>query len=214
MDYAAALTRLEASGIPESYSLVKAITDRVDKVLEEKRAARAETETARAALESIAQSVGAEGDDFESKLKASVAAYKKVQKELEEQKALVEASTRAKGELEAQLSAQLRANSLAQLASQLGLNPTQAKVLAKVVGDAAVSDDGAQVGGKTLEEWLKSEDVAPFLPALGRNGDGTSQPAPPKIPTSIPGGRPGPAKTSASAYELIAGRRHIPGQKA
>jgi chromosome segregation ATPase len=206
MDYATALARLEFSEIADKLSIVSAITARVDKVLEEKRAARAETETARTALESIAQSVGAEGADFESRLKASVAAYKKLQNELEEQKAAFEAEAKTRGELEAQLSAQLRANSLAQLASQLSLSPTQAKALAKVVGDAevVVSDDSAQVGGKGLEEWLKSEDVAPFLPALGRNGDGTSQPTPPKIPTSIPGGRPGPAKTSPSAYELVA----------
>lgn len=205
MDYAEALSWIEKQ--EGGSDALKAIKSRVDGILDEKRRASKERDTASdriTSLESLVEHLtklaGAEGDNPETRIKSATDKIVALSAQLENtKKTLADTETAkttaesAKIELEQKLTRQERLMQVTDAAIASGANPT---VLRYLVGDTDVSfeitssDDGKQVlvvkgeEKKPIQEFAQAN-WSDFLPSLF-----LSAPPPTKPESKLPGGSP------------------------
>jgi hypothetical protein len=166
MDYGAALTALSESDLAIKGDVIAAIKAQVATVLEEKRVAVANRDELKAVIAAIGDASGAAGESEVERAKDAAAKIKALNDALAASAKQVDTLTTEKATLEAAQSALLTKTTLQDVAAKTGANPS---VLAKLITDtSAVKIDGDKVtiGDKEWADWIKSDDVAPFAPAL------------------------------------------------
>jgi hypothetical protein len=198
MDWAEALAALQASGLANAAEIIAAVKKQVSTVIGEKNAVAqklAETETTIAA---IVEGTKATGESVADKLKdaaAKIAALNAASSAKDTQIADLTAKYSA---LETEKAGLLSKATIASLAAKMNANPAVLSTLIPDVSKVAIEGDAVTVDGKSWDDWLKLDTIAPFAPALIPGGK--TEPKLPTLPTGKADGGEGKVK---SIYEAV-----------
>lgn len=198
MLYGDALTALSESDLAIKGDVIAAVKAQVATVLEEKRLAVANRDELKSVIAAIGDASGAAGESEVERAKDAAAKIKALNEALAASAEQVKTLTTTNATLEATQSALLTKSTLQDVAAKTGAN---ASVLAKLIADTStvkIDGDNVTIGDKAWADWIKSEDVAPFAPALIPNTK-TS----PQLPSVSSAKAADTATQSTSLYDRI-----------
>lgn len=214
MDIAEVYAALQASDLANKADLIAGIKKQVALVLDEKRQAVEKLNATETTIAAIVEGTRATGESVADKLKDAAAKIKILNDAAAERDKTIATLTSEKTALEAEKTQLANKSTIQSVATKLGASET---VLATLVPDASkitVEGDAVKIDGKAWDEWLKSDTVAPFVPALLPKGVGTTtttSAAKPPLPTGKAGGGDEGGK---SLYDAIRPKPWTPGNPA
>lgn len=166
MDYGTALQIITDSAITNKSDLIAAFKAQNSMVIEEKRQAVARESELSTLVAAITEASGAAGESAVDRAKDAAAKIKALTKSLTAKSSEITTLSTERDTLKAAGLALTTKSTLQDIAAKTGANVS---VLSKLIGDVTtvkISGDAVTIGDKSWAEWLKSDDVAPFVPAL------------------------------------------------
>lgn len=209
MDWAEALAALQASDLPNKAEIIAAAKKQVETVIGEKNAVVKKLTETETTISAIVEGTKAAGATIQEQMKdaaAKVAALTAASAAKDAEIATLTTKTTA---LEAEKTALASKATLQDVATKMGANAAVLATLIPDVSRVAITADAVTVDGKEWEEWLKTEAVAPFAPALVPAKTGNTQL--PGLPTGKASG--GDDKV-ASIYDRVRRPAWSPGTPA
>ena len=210
MDYKAALDALKKlDGGTELASTVETELERLTsknyELIGENRKATSKATNLQQSIEAIAETLGTEGDDLESKLKGAAERVKTLSSQLSEANTNLAATETRAGEAETKLTGLERKATVAQAAAKAGV---VAEVLERLLGDRVsdlkIEGDDVKLDDKLLRDFVEAdESLRAFIPALfPQTQEQTTQS---RLPGGTPNGQTTP-NAADQAYERATGR--------
>ena len=210
MDYKAALDALKKlDGGTELASTVETELERLTsknyELIGENRKATSKATNLQQSIEAIAETLGTEGDDLESKLKGAAERVKTLSSQLSEANTNLAATETRAGEAETKLTGLERKATVAQAAAKAGV---VAEVLERLLGDRVsdlkIEGDNVMLDDKLLRDFVEGdESLRAFIPALfPQTQEQTTQA---RLPGGTPNGQTTP-NAADQAYERATGR--------
>lgn len=185
MDWAEALAALQNSDLANKAEIIAAVKKQVNTVIGEKQtvtARLAETETTIAA---IVEGTKATGESVADKLKDAAAKIAALNAASTAKDAQIAELTTKYTAIEAEKTALTSKATIAELANKMKANPAVLQTLIPDVSKVVIAGDSVTVDGKSWDDWLKLDAIAPFTPALipGTTIGGKTEPKLPNLPT-------------------------------
>lgn len=198
MDLAAAYSAVQASDLPDKAEIAAAFKNQISTVIGEKNAVVAKLTETETVIAAIVEGTKAAGATVQEQIKDAAAKVTALTASLTAKDATIAELTTKSTALEAEKTALATKSTLQDIATKMGANAAVLATLIPDVSKVVVAADAVTVDGKSWDEWLKSEAVAPFAPALvpAKTGDTKL----PTLPTGKAGGDDGKVK---SIYDAV-----------
>jgi hypothetical protein len=185
MEWSESLAALQSSGLANSAEIIAAVKKQVSTVIGEKNAVSAKLAETETTIAAIVEGTKAEGETIAEKLKDAAAKLTALNATVTAKDAELAALTTKYTALECEKTTLSNKVILDGLAAQMKANPA---VLSRLIPDPSkivTTGDAVTIDGKSWDDWLKLEDIAPFVPALIPTA--TSTPKSPTLP-NLPNG--------------------------
>jgi hypothetical protein len=205
MDWAEALAAIQSSDLSNKADIIAAVKKQVSTVIGEKNTVSDKLRETESTIAAIVEGTKATGESVADKLKdaaAKIAALNAASTAKDTQ--IAELTTKYTA-LESEKTALLSKATLQDLAAKMKANPTVLGTLIPDVSKVVMDGDKVTVDGKSWDDWLKLDTIAPFVPALvttGTSGNPTGKQEP-KLPTLPTGKADGGGGNVKSIYEAV-----------
>lgn len=206
MDYAEALAAITGSDLATKDQIIAAIKGQVATVIGEKRQVTEKLTGMETAMTAIVEGTKATGESVAEQAKDAAAKIKALTDALAEKEQAITTLTTEKTALETEKTALANKAKLQEIATKVNANPTVLGTLVPDPSKITVDGDAIKVDGVAWDDWLKSEAVAPFAPALITTEAKPKQPSLPKTSASS-------ESPATGIYESIRPKPYIPGAK-
>lgn len=183
MDWASALAALQASDLANKAEIIAAVKAQVNTVIGEKQAVTARLNETETTIAAIVEGVKATGESVADKLKDAAAKIAALNAASTAKDAQIAELTTKYTAIEAEKTALASKATIAELANKMKANPAVLQTLIPDVSKVVIAGDSVTVDGKSWEDWLKLDAIAPFTPALIPGGTDKKEPKLPNLPT-------------------------------
>jgi hypothetical protein len=202
MDWAEALAALQSSGLANSAEIIAAVKKQVSTVIGEKNAVSAKLTETETTIAAIVEGTKATGETIAEKLKDAAAKVTALNAAVTAKDFELAALTTKYTALEGEKTALSHKMTLDGLAVQMKANPA---VLSRLISDPSkivTTGDTVTIDGKSWDDWLKLDDIAPFVPALIPGIATPKTPTLPNLPNGNAASGNGDGKIS-SIYDAV-----------
>lgn len=183
MDWASALSALQASDLANKAEIIAAVKAQVSTVIGEKNAVTARLTETETTIAAIVEGTKATGESVADKLKDAAAKIAALNAASSAKDAQIADLTTKYTAIEAEKTALASKATIAELAAKMKANPAVLSTLIPDVSKVVITGDSVTVDGKSWEDWLKLDTIAPFTPALIPSGADKKEPKLPTLPT-------------------------------
>lgn len=198
MDLAAAYAAVQASDLPDKAEIAAAFKNQISTVIGEKNAVVAKLTETETVIAAIVEGTKASGATVQEQIKDAAAKVAALTASLTAKDATIAELTTKSTALEAEKTALATKSTLQDVATKTGANVAVLTTLIPDVSKVVVTAGAVTVDGKAWDEWLKSDAVAPFAPALVPVKPGDTKL--PTLPTGKAGGDDGKV---TSIYDAV-----------